>query len=148
MLALSLYSMSLVGGLLWFKFHAVLEMRASLQRLDYTLALARSLALTSNPPQEFKICPEESPYWQNGWNIQNQAGLIVKKIPYTCQTIIDLTMLDHKKNGCINILTNGMSHNNGHFTYQIDVLFYTITGKLVFNKGLRTYTAYTTDDQH
>lgn len=134
--SLAIAGVVIVGGLqVTLRYHAILEYRSTLKKLDYTLALAQSLALTTQ--KDFKVCPSQIDIWDKGWNIQNNAGQKVKELKHQGTAIIKLENLGNSI--CVNIKPNGMSHNNGHFSYHSRNVLYPISMRLVFNQGLRTY---------
>ena len=136
MLSLSLNALLIVGGLQSFiKFHSILEARSTLNKLDYTLALARAQALTTQ--QVVRVCPKNTNAWQHGWNIENSSQQIIKQVSNSANGALQFTAFQNSP--CLSILADGMTYNNGHFTYRAHSLLYNIQEQLVFNQGLRTY---------
>jgi len=137
LISLALSLSLVVGGLHTFtKYHGTLEARTTLRKLDYTISLAKSIALTSH--EELMICPRQGGQWSKGWQIQTARGKILKTIHAHVYALIHFKAYP-AGSLCIKVLPTGMSYNNGHFTYRSRSLLYTVQRNLFFNQGLRTY---------
>lgn len=116
----------------------VISAKNTLSKLNYTISLARIYALKTNTT--IKICPNKNKEdnWNNGWNIQNSDKQYLGQFSLKVLGSLKIHTFG-PPHDCLNILPNGMTQDNGHFTYLAASPLYNINTLLLFNKGLRTY---------